>query len=703
MNVLSVSLQKEHKAEESSRHWRDLEILLQKSPTGSTIILQQPAPAPLPDNPCINRLRNLCKSRQQQNLLDRHLLGSALLFTSPDRKLLFLSQSKLIQEIFPKNSDETLLAADWISFPIPVTQGTSSKLLTCFAGFLPGKNDSIIQSSPHIDKSSREAILTALQLQNNSESFHNGTLFFWTLADSNAPPLRGKSSGLATALALHLLKQNRPWPNNFYATGTLSEQGYIETVSHIARKQQVLNMKYEVFIIPRAQQTFQPDPRCIAAENLKEAVLILELFMSRQNNITVSLCLLAAKDPNTLLKQFDQLPDQFFTLFELTDILKELRRNPEKYLGLLAACLRKNSYRIQHSHFLDSLPLPEEIIKLDEEHILDCINYCLGQLACWNHLGAPGQSAKWSKCILDISASSTQKKRSQFSNNDFVRERFNRFDFRPDPPTRFTNQLKYEKELHEFQQEDSWQLGAMYGTLAQNYGFCGPAFSKNLKNAAQNACSAFGRTYKREQTRIYSYLIYGLLDSRQWMEAQAILPTYLMLSKNITNIWPDNFVQTEQNRHQYNFQFCLLCRFLADMVEHRQISTNPDNFTRSIPRTLQKTSHPWQFTAVNLARLCLHSKQRDQARKLLQHSISICTPHGDTMHALALLPLAILHHHGLAEKTDLQLARKIINRIQTRKTLDQSHFHPLFNHSSGEKILIKTMKFKEELFPFSYR
>ncbi|WP_457577155.1 hypothetical protein [Desulfomarina sp.] len=703
--MLSVSLPEKNNTYESPSHWHDLETLLRKSPGNAEFRLKQSAPVPLPDILTIDRLRSLCRSEKHQDLLERHLLSSALLLTSPSEKLLFLSKSNITGKIFGERFNHPLSTAIWISFPVVVTQGYRSRLLTCFIGLFPKGDRVVFQSSPPIGSNSQKAIITAFQLQNSSGILKNSTLLFWTLQDDNSPPLQGESLGLATGLALHLLKEKKMWPENFYATGTLSEKGRVGPVRDINRKRQVFTMKNSLFIVPAPHHTSDNGLRLIPVENLGEAVLILNLFLSRQNNITYSLCLLAAKDPATLLKQFDQLPDQFFSLFDLSAPLAEIRRNPGKYLGLLATCLRQNSYRLQYPDFLESLPTPDELTKPDTESTLDTIYYCLGQLACWNHLGAPEQSRKWSKIILDFAATHSRKRTiSQLANNDFVGQRFNMFDFRPEPPELFSRQLDHEKELHNFLQEDSWQLGAMYGTLAQNYGFCGPDYFESLACATDNGCAAFGKTYKEERKRISSYLIYGLLDRHQWAEAETLLFRYLDFSEeHQVEQWLDIFEETEQNRNQYRFQFCLLCRFLADISESRVFKINQTILSNHIRQTLQKDKHPWQFTATNLARLCLLTKKQQYAQQLLNHAVSICTHHGETMKGLTLLPLSILHLHGLAEKTHLSLARNIVHRIQTRKILNQYHFQALFNCNTGEEILRKTIKYKEKLFPFSYR
>ena len=683
--------------------------MLQHSPRNAEFWLKRAAPVPLPPTRYLDHLFRLRHSNRLKHFLDRHFLGACLLFGSPREKLRHVLQLQpdLIRKIFPEQNPEYLSNATWTDFPVPVTRGDSSILLTCFLGLLPGKTKKIFyQTAPPVHKTAREAIQTAFQLHTHLNPSRKNVLLFWTSQDEDDPPLQGKSLGLPTALALYLLHKKKPWPPDLYATGMLSERGRIRPVKNIAGKRNLLDGKNGLFIVPSTHCSTVSDQKITGVENLREALLILELHLSGTGSIPTALCRLAAQDPQTLLTQFDQLPDQFFSLFDLSEVLSIIRNNPEKYLGQLAACLQKNSYSVQHPKFLKSLPQPQEIAKLENKHILNSMQYCLGQLACWNHLGAPEQSRKWGECARDLAAACPKKRKiSQLANNDFVRERFNRFDFRPELPELFVCQLNHEKELYHFQQEDSWQLGAMYGTLAQNFGFCGVKYSHQLKRTADMAISAFGPTFSTEHPRIYSYVIYSLLDNHQWKKAETALQHCLKLSAITSNPgeWLNKLNNTQQSSHQYDFQLCLLCRFLADISDRRKIRIDPEILRHNLQQTLLKNKHPWQFTAVNLSRLYMMGQEKEPARKLLDHALCLCASHGETMQALGLLPLAFLHEYGLAETIHFDQAKTITERIQTRKALNQSHFQVLFDCNSGKNILERAYKRREELFPFSYR
>jgi len=712
-NVLSVSLQAENKSVKTVQHWQELQTLLLRAPRSSDFKLKQPAPIPLPSNSTITRLFQSCSSSRQKRLLFRHLLSSLALFSDTQEESLIFLDPEALQVFFPETDPLTFVSASWIAVPLLFTQGTSSAVLTLMLGLVTGKGRVFFQNSPCIDRSSRNALETVIQ-----SPFFNGIgrgsdLLVWTLQNEDCTPLKGTSLGLSAAIGLYLLNNQKKWPCGFFASGEITREGHIKAVKHIGEKTRAISKEMRLFIFPKQNSDCVVNSRRVPVQTLKEAAFIVDCYQEGiHDGNSIALFQLAADDPDIFLGQFKNLPVEFFRLYDLSFVLQKIRQTPEKYIGHLATCLRENSYKIEQAGVLVSLFSCDEIQQFAatiEYSALKykVLEYCLGALALYNHSGNIEESQKWSACVGKIATSmKCNKELSSFVNNNFVTERFNRYTFDTTIPAYFSDFFEHEEKLYELQGDDSWQLGAMYGTLAQNYGFCGPPYLGNLRAMVQRASVAFGRRYKNERSRLLAYLLYGLLDSHKFREAKAVLQQYLDLEESANPCdWLNKLTEIKKSHwHDYTFKTCLVCRFIAE----QQVLLDDDivdsavlqNFTFE---ALQQVQHPWQLTNINLARLYLYNQNQEQAVSLLHHAISICIKNGETMQVMALLPLSLLHEYNLAQKLHYQQAEKILEMIRSNNALNQSHFINILSCRTGQSILEETVKVKMSLFPFSYR
>jgi len=705
---LSVSLQTKNKPAETNRHWKNLQTLLLHSPLNSDFLLKQAFPVPPPPGFIIAQLFQSCGSDRRRLLLKRHLLSSFALFNAPLGEFQAPSGMGNVVHFFPDIDHITFTSACWTAVPVPVVQRGGASVLTLMFGLTTGKGRLFCQSTPRIDQSSRKALETVLQSSFLTGVEKENDLFVWTLQEEDSSPLKGASLGLPATIGLNLLRRRKRWPEGLFASGEITAEGHIRPVKYLKEKRRAISRESQLFIIPKQYSHLVSGNKTVSVQSFEEAILAVNCF---HNDIldgdSIALFQLAAKDPELLLDQFRNLPVEFFHLYELSTVLEKIQQAPERYLARVASCLRENSYKLEQAKWLASLYTCDEIQQLAAVDEFNALEYCLGRLALHNHSGDIEKSQKWSVCAEEIStALMGRKELSRLVNNSVLNERFNRYDFRTEIPSIFSKCLEYEIQLHDLQGDDSWRLGAMYGTLTQNYGFCGPAYFENLKVMAQKALSTFGRKYKKEHSRIQAYLIYALLDSHNWAEAKLVLRQYLDLPKSTTaHEWLNKLTAIKEDHwHDYTFKASLVCRFLADQQSLLEnILLDSTEFQRLIHETLQQAQHPWQLTATNLARLCLHSHKQGQAVQLLTHAISICKDNGETMQVMALLPLSLLYEYGFAKKLHYQQAEQIQEMIRSNNILNQSHFTDILSCQSGQDILERTAEKRSSLFPFSYR
>jgi len=707
---LSVSSQTNNRSATASRHWQNLQTLLLCSPSNSDFLLRHPPPEAPHPGLNITQLLQCCSSNKRRLLLIRHLLSSLALFNVPQTEHLLFSPPDDVKDFFPEIGQISFTSASWIAVPIPVVRGSGATVLTMMLGLVTGRGRVLFQNSPCIDQSSRTALQTVFNAPFHHEINKEKDLLVWTLQNEDSTRLKGASLGLPVAIGLYLLQNQKQWPSGFFASGEVTTGGDVRSVKYIREKTAAISRESQLFVVPEQNSHAVNKTKMVYVRTIKEALFAVNCFQADiHDGNSITLFQLAARDPEILLAQFKKLPVEFFRLQDISSALKKIKRTPEKYLAGLASCLRENSYKIDEVHQLASLFTCDDIEQLASSDEYNSLKYCLGLLALHNHSGNIEESQRWSICAGKIeTALNRNKERSQLVNNDFVHDRFNRYDFRIDVPDTFINCLKYEIKLHEIQEDDSWRLGAMYGTLAQNYGFCGPKYLGNLREMVQKSLAAFGSEHRNEHSQVKAYLIYGLLDSCKIGEAKSVLQQYLDLPQSpMAQDWCNYLSEIKENRdqyHDYSFKTCVVCRVLA---EHQALSgcgkSDFPDIQPLISETLQQTRHPWQLTAINLARLCLHIHKQEQAAYLLNHAVSICMDNGETMQAMALLPLSLFHAHNFARKQQYRQAEQILAMIRSNNMLNQSHFIKILSCQTGQEILEETVKIKLSLFPFSYR
>ena len=89
----------------------------------------------------------------------------------------------------------------------------------------------------------------------------------------------------------------------------------------------------------------------------------------------------------------------------------------------------------------------------------------------------------------------------------------------------------HSKEPEFFSEQNASALGRLYGTIGQNYAFCGPEYLEVTEDYLNKAMNIFGDGRKphflRDWQQDLCYLIYAYLDAGRWARAKELMIRYL--------------------------------------------------------------------------------------------------------------------------------------------------------------------------------
>jgi len=705
----ALSVQPEAPAPE---HWRQLRTLLERSAVSATFRLRTPSPSPCPPKPIITSLFRACTDATQQRLLTRHLLTCLAQQSNDTQQLQGCLRKHRQRAGFSPDAWDDLFRARWLCVPLPVVQGGQGRLVFLMLGLLPGGGRARPLEGNGFSPESITALQTALSLWNNQQADGVSDMPCWLLdTPAHDSPLAGASLGLPAALGLHLLAEHRPWPAGLFATGGLDIRGIVLPVRGIRRKLEAVARHCGLFLAPSEDTLNEAVPAgVVSAATLADARLALECYgggIRQTQDLTV--CRLVLHEPDQLPRQFDRLPVAFFRMPALHERMKQLRREVLANAGKLAPlsrCLRRHSADLERAGTLRGLFRPEDILRLADVEPAPALDWCLGMMALHNHLGDVSGSRDWSACADAVMrAMGNSAERFTLANKRMVGERFNRYEFRLELPEFFRSALQDRQRIHRMTGGNDATLGAMYGTLAQGFAYCGPGHLPRCRAALDQARQAFGRAHPAELPRLQSYLVLALLDAGKKRATEAALRDYLGIPADADAVdWPAQAARIlTEGCADAPFRLHVLCRVLADRPDIAA-GTEPRARWRELHAAcLRHNTHPWQLVAINLARLFLRAEGADDAERLLRHAVEICRTGQETLRVMALLPLALLQAHALANEQDYELAATIGQKIRASAFIHQEHFHRLDGLSSGRDMLQQVYAARAALFPFSYR
>ncbi|MFO7801630.1 MAG: hypothetical protein R6V55_04990, partial [Desulfovermiculus sp.] len=451
-------------------------------------------------------------------------------------------------------------------------------------------------------------------------------LFFWPILDFTKPgiQIRGSSLGLPALLGFHAANTNTPSPN-LAATGSLTSDGRLLPASHLESKAKAAKsagFRGLLFPCPGHSPALSKtisDLEFLPVPDLSTARTLWRLYSPGQGAT-----LIQALQPQDTPQQ---------VVSSLLCLSEQTIRHLEQQYGLIRRAIRSvfNSANIyglrqildvscpQDSESVPNQALIQAIldsVQTEDMNILYaqspelCLRLCRLQLMRCRHQGRLADWEEWEKWLEEhklerVIACSDQgeTKLIMLLAERIVQDEHNRFCFDPamndklglwfesvlqDEKNRFERRLKFRNpSVHR-------ALGCFYGTMAQHFGFCGPAYLDLCRTYVHRAQIAFGQgkiaDYREDWLREFCYLMYAYLDAGMLDEARTMLQTYLEC--------PD--LEKFDPQTSNPFHHAAYVRFLAD--NGRELPRSYAEFWSSrldhIP-----SEHPWQLWAVNFGRL----------------------------------------------------------------------------------------------------
>jgi len=609
-----------------------------------------------------------------------------------------LDGSELISRYLQNVSPDIALACQWITIPILVVQG-QAKIVWMMLGQTTNHEECRCVAFPAPDEQTIKNIHTATNLVGRSHGF-----IYCFLQHSWEQAVRGPSLGLPIAVAARLLQKSRPWPKGIYATGAVGTGGTLEPVAHIQEKHHVAQTSgCRLFLMPASGNppVLQNLHSCTTFADACFAVDLYSCGIPADKAAVFQACRYSI---GALLSHFHELPTPFLETKQYGQLLQQAAGNPQQYLEPLCACLQRCCHDRKRGQYLADLFSPEQLTRILEKNpkmAFKAFNWCLACISYANHSGRVNESTCWTSIAGQMLPLVDPEEVGKLLNHGFVGQRFNRYDFRPEPTPELAAFLQMEEKRQAVYSSSNYLLGALYGTLAQNYGFCGPTHQAALLEMTTKAEDAFGGKHYREKERLVNYQIYALLDSGMIKEATSLLNSYLDLNTQSGQV--DWFQKTKDLLNSSGvdtaFKAALTLRVLADTGYQVVDAT----YRECIASILKHTSHPWQLIGLNLGKMLLSVKKRNEAEELFRHSLRICLAGGDTMHPMGLLSLTELHAAGLASKHDYEEAQKMNQWLAGTTALNTDHFRLILGLTNPKILLKKIMEKRNALFPFSYR
>lgn len=282
-------------------------------------------------------------------------------------------------------------------------------------------------------------------------------------------------------------------------------------------------------------------------------------------------------------------------------------------------------------------------------------------------------------------------------NRKFVHKYHGRYHFQPELPGEVVEMVEALRDLMGVKQRYragalSPSLGKLYGTIAQNYGFCGPAHLEELEHYTDLAQEAFGsgrvEAYRDDWRRQCCYRCYARLQAGRREPAKEALADYLGQPLEQCS----ETCLSRLNRYQH----AALARFVADSGE------SPEGYRQWCLRKAfeQLAGHPWQLWLNNVGRFT----EDQQFRKMIwTQAVELALSLGISATPMALLPLANLWQNGLEKEPQLGAKTRQVLAELRQSLLRREHFRELLACNSWQEVLAAVQSLKDRIFPFSYR
>ena len=433
-------------------------------------------------------------------LLERHLLTHYLLRGAdvPEWFFGFVEEVVDLEGHLPGMDWDACGAGPWVASPMLLV-GERAHLRWLLVGRLKKRSSSPFPPWVEVlmDPKARHAVMDAMTAVRPKEKGLAAMpdvfmCFPLGVAHENFG-IAGASLGLAAALACIFLDNGGEGIMDVAAAGTVQKDGAIGPVGRLPEKiAHAAKCGFRAMVVP-ARNPLPVDLSemdVLPAATLEEAWLLASLHDSEQGNLC-HLFEAMLNDPRIFVDNCAAVPTQWFlwaekngrTGFIMARILS-LEPLFRQFVHYIEDCFLEG--RLSHGETLVQL--------LNAAHGEDGgfslspasrFKWILVNLALSNHRGLVFASEQWAdraEAMVKGASVTDLKAFAGFYNHGFVGLRHNQYRFEPDLPGPLASLLTSLEAMHRTQcrilpGSQNRTLGALYGTISQNFGFCGPRFS----------------------------------------------------------------------------------------------------------------------------------------------------------------------------------------------------------------------------------
>ena len=659
----------------------------------------------------------LSDSQPLLRLVDLHLITEFLVFRekAPEWMGRWMEEHAPVHDGFLEIGWEPAASGRWLV--VPVVLALDRGYLRYFvAGLAPCgavRQPWLAWADSLMDETSKTAISRASRACAKVSPPREGqSLLCYPLMAANATArVEGASLGLPLALGFLQLLSGESVSGGLVATGAIDEKGSVIEAGHLEQKIMCAAREgFEVFLYPSGNSTPAVPERmeALPVSRLEEAWMFGALHAPGAGG---ELPLLAGmlNDPEKFVNNCDCVPEKWLSWAHehgrTAAVMGEIQTSRERFEGFVRKfrrCLDRR--RLEKAGTLSNLFSPEELGETARIAPLATFKWHTLSMALANHRGNVSEALKCSnraEVLLDDARSCDLNECATYHNHRFVTEH-NRYFFEPRVPDQVRQTLRHLERRYELACKEGCPtditLGCLYGSIAQNFGFCGPEYLSDTERYSRLARKAFGdgtvKECRKDWLRQFNYATYAALDAGRFQQAEETLFRYLGIEE-WEGLWP-----SLPDRSPW--ELALLCRFLAGAGEkearEQYLNRAADELEGHVKR-----EHPWQLWMFNLGRIARISHKDEMATRLYDGSLDLCLSekNGPTVRVMALLPLSGLWDLNQLAAEETKTAEQTIRKAA--QPLNPVHFTPLLGERDFGRVLETVWNQPGTLFPFSYR
>jgi hypothetical protein len=663
--------------------------------------------------------RQLDRNDQVLRFLELHILTEALLQkeNSPEWMIPWVADHLNVADYVKPLDWQTCLGGQWHAVPVFLVH-EKAYLRYFILGLISRPTES--PSWPEwadglLDETAKRGILSAVKACARIRSFapNQGTFCYPLTVPSQNLQVKDASLGLPLSLGFMALLSGRKLPEDLAASASVQEDGSLRKVGQLSKKisyAEKAGFRVFLFCADNRVSSKREDMELLPVSSLAEAWMAACLYAPGQAGKLLMMATML-NDPQAFANNCAVAPVEWLAWAlrnnRTRQVMGLMLKSPidfETYIQKLGMCLDKGE--IARAEILARLLESASSETLAGAAPLSLFKWFTLNLSMANHRGDVSASDRWEKeaeAIVRQASVSDMEAFASFYNHRFIAVHHNRYYFNPELPSFIKEILasleaQYQCQRQLVETAANKTLGALYGSIAQNYGFCGPSCLKETERYLILSQKAFGdgRTpeWRGDWLRQFNYLTYASLDAGDVDAAKKALLAYLEID-DWQELWP-KLPGLTQWRH------AALARFLADSRKREKAAIYAE-WAVSNSGQIREDRHPWQLWLHNMGRIMDLLGDRQSALNYYDCSLTVCRSGklGPTVQAMALLPLSGLWQTEGLNRVDLVSVEKEIRRAAN--DLNPVHFSPFLNEPDFIKTLENVWTRPEKMFPFTYR